>query len=122
MTNEFAQSVEPVCDMCDHPLHGNSDCGVEAGYDHINGSHECGCPGSLQAQMQDARAEGWETAHDAYCVVAGQMLCTLHENPYLRTPPGQPHETHRTSHESAEQHAAVPEGQHDAEDARGAQG
>ena len=31
-------------------------------------------------------------------------------------------ETHRTGHESAEQHAAVPEGQHDAEDARGAQG
>lgn len=31
------------CRSCGHAPH-RSDCEVETGYDHLNGSHDCGCP------------------------------------------------------------------------------
>lgn len=56
-------TVEP-CDMCGHPSHGNTECDVETGYDHLNGFHECGCPGSLATQLADAWDEGYFAGED----------------------------------------------------------
>jgi hypothetical protein len=53
---------EPLCDMCEHAEHPDGDCGAVTGYDHLNGDHECGCPGSLASQLAQAWAEGSEAA------------------------------------------------------------
>ena len=38
-------SPSGVCSGCSHPKHGDTECGEITGYDHMNGDHECGCPG-----------------------------------------------------------------------------
>jgi hypothetical protein len=35
-----------ACDLCGHAKHDDAECGEVVGYDHLNGDHECGCPGS----------------------------------------------------------------------------
>lgn len=39
-------SDERVCIDCEHVSHLGSECDVPVGYDHLNGDHECGCPGT----------------------------------------------------------------------------
>lgn len=34
-----------MCGLCDHGFHGSDSCEYVVGYDHLNGDHECGCPG-----------------------------------------------------------------------------
>lgn len=53
--------------MCGHESHGDSDCPEQTGYDHINGFHECGCPGPLQAQLAQAWEEGFGAAEANDC-------------------------------------------------------
>lgn len=56
-------AVEPdlsACDMCGHRPHDAAPCEAQAGYDHLNGFHECGCPGSLASQLAQAWEEGAE--------------------------------------------------------------
>lgn len=84
---DHTTEIDAICDMCDHPTHDAEDCEGITGYDHLNGDHFCGCQGSFEEQIEHARAQGWEEAHDEFCVVAGQMLCTLHTNPHLTTSP-----------------------------------
>lgn len=57
-------TLAPSCDMCGHDLHHDTDCGESTGYDHINGFHECGCPGSLREQLAQAWDEGYQSACD----------------------------------------------------------
>jgi hypothetical protein len=33
------------CSQCGHPPHTEGECDAVVGYDHLNGDHECGCPG-----------------------------------------------------------------------------
>lgn len=53
------------CDLCGHALHGDSECGEAVGYDHLNGDHECGCPGVPDPERvwdecaEEAHALGW---------------------------------------------------------------
>lgn len=37
------------CKRCGHPEHERDECGVAIGYDHMNGDHECVCPGPATA-------------------------------------------------------------------------
>lgn len=37
--------VEATCGGCGHAPHHDTECDAEVGYDHLNGSHECGCEG-----------------------------------------------------------------------------
>lgn len=64
------------CDLCDHPRHEGSECGEVVGYDHLNGDHECGCPGSLESLLAQAWDEGHTTCCDDRCFSDG--------NPYRR--------------------------------------
>jgi hypothetical protein len=52
-------SVEPtkplLCEMCQHAAHSGGDCEVIVGYDHMNGDHECGCPGPDEETSNDDR-------------------------------------------------------------------
>ena len=52
----------------------------------IKARHET-CRAIHLGVLAQAQREAWDAAHDDFCVVAGQMRCTLHENPYS-FPPG----------------------------------
>ena len=41
-----ADSMPEVCRGCDHAPH-EDECEEVVGYDHMNGDHECGCPGDF---------------------------------------------------------------------------
>ena len=49
--------VEPDlrCGACGHAFHHDDECEEVIGYDHLNGPHECGCPG-LDNVLADALA------------------------------------------------------------------
>lgn len=52
--NSLAQIMRLIgCPKCAHPHHIDTDCGVEVGYDHLNGTHECGCPGEQMPTVGD---------------------------------------------------------------------
>lgn len=34
-----------ICASCSHPAHADVECEEITGYDHLNGDHNCGCPG-----------------------------------------------------------------------------
>lgn len=41
----FEEMLDAKCPRCEHPAHDPNDCDATVGYDHLNGDHECGCPG-----------------------------------------------------------------------------
>lgn len=43
------------CVLCGHAVHGVTDCDEPIGYDHLNGDHECACPGVAPAPLTLAR-------------------------------------------------------------------
>lgn len=45
--------MELVCPICRHAKHGDSGCEEITVYDHMNGDHECGCPGELPVLLED---------------------------------------------------------------------
>lgn len=50
-----------TCHACEHPAHGDTDCGVSVGYDHINGHHECGCsPDASDDVIEQACKVMWD--------------------------------------------------------------
>ena len=55
--------TEEPCDMCQHSPHGDGECPESVGYDHMNGDHECGCPGSIQSRLADAWRQGAAMGH-----------------------------------------------------------
>lgn len=54
------------CDMCDHPEHDTEEaCEQNIGYGHLTGDQFCGCPGSLQQQLDAQRLIGAQMALEA---------------------------------------------------------
>lgn len=52
-----------ACDMCDHPEHNDDEtCEQIIGYGHLTGDQFCGCPGSLQQQLDAQRLIGVQMA------------------------------------------------------------
>jgi hypothetical protein len=45
-----------TCHLCGHSNHGDTDCGEVTSYDHLNGDHECGCPGAADPLRQAVEA------------------------------------------------------------------
>jgi len=43
-----------ACPECNHPAHADDECVAIVGYDHLNGDHECGCPGSTRDEEHPA--------------------------------------------------------------------
>lgn len=69
-----------TCGMCHHEAHDTDDCDAVTGYDHLNGDHECGCPGVDMCHACD-RPRGTAITHrcdpyglDAYCKDCGWAL------------------------------------------------
>lgn len=63
------------CPLCFHApdRHDGESCGVEVGYDHLNGSHECGCPLTAPARTLPPDCDG--RCDD------GRAVCTLWHGP-----------------------------------------
>ena len=77
------------CDMCGHENHHDTECGEVTGYDHLNGDHECGCPGSLATQLAQAWDEGANAAVEAYnagtrMTLRARIPFPADENPYRK--------------------------------------
>lgn len=60
-----AQERGRTCADCGHPWHSDTDCGEVVGYDHLNGDHECGCPGRRGGA--DATTAAVEAVAVAFC-------------------------------------------------------
>lgn len=81
---------DALCDMCDHSLHHDTECGESTGYDHLNGDHECGCPGSMATQLEQAWMDGaffygGSSAEQWYFNEGG-----AESNPHRVLPPAEP--------------------------------
>jgi hypothetical protein len=62
MTTDGFPEFDP-CDMCDHPEHDTDEtCEQITGYGHLTGDQFCGCPGSLQRQLDAQRLIGVQMA------------------------------------------------------------
>jgi hypothetical protein len=74
---DILERLERICEMCGHGVH-EIECDEPNGeYDHINGFHECGCPGPSKCEYDCSYCNGdsedeiadWYDAHDAVTVV-----------------------------------------------------
>lgn len=65
MTIDGFPEFDP-CDMCNHPEHNDDEtCEQIIGYGHLTGDQFCGCPGSLQQQLDAQRMIGIEMTIEA---------------------------------------------------------
>jgi hypothetical protein len=65
----------PTCEFCGHAFHHEDECEEVTGYDHMNGDHECGCPGTPPAR--DALAhliEGIDYRQDTPDEIADRVI------------------------------------------------
>jgi len=56
--NDVTPSVE-TCLWCGHPPHDGEECGAVIGYDHLNGDHECACPGRGLSESEREHVADW---------------------------------------------------------------
>ena len=47
------------CYWCGHASHEGDECGAVTGYDHMNGDHECGCPGRGLSEAEREHVADW---------------------------------------------------------------
>jgi len=64
-----------VCGFCGHPFHHEDQCEEITGYDHMNGDHECGCPGTPPGRDELAYlVEGVDYRQDTPHEIADRVI------------------------------------------------